>query len=698
MSSATIAAPARSPILTLLSRLALAIARRRSYGDAHPMVGQAAEALAEALIEHIEAHSSFAIAVAHRDLLVNGEVMPASNAVVRDIGTRLHLLGIGAVRFQRGLTVGAIGSLVELLARRPVDVSDSLPIPDMQGIVVGRMDYQQLSLADHASVQEEGQRLWHTLAERLLQQLASGNGAPGEVPATSTTVDAAPDPFSVLLKRAASSPAAAADAFVALSDLADRAAMAPRGVRDLVGEKLQELFAGLDDATLVATLQAAPGGARARFTATVVDMLPSGAMIRWLAVTAEANGRELSPHLLRLMTKLSTHQATRSPHANDQSLRETMLALVQGWELKEANPEEHHALLDTLADWSAQERVATGRLETIELDPISHEAIRLVQMACELDFLSDDAMQGVRYLADHGFTARLLEWAEQGTSEAMRLRLREMAITPQAMNDTLLATPFDAQAARHLLEAIPDSSAAILIGPLEACESRAGRRLIFDRLHRAGAVIELALRARLQQPMPWFLARNLLGLLRDIAAASDDATKAARSASGGSPTGPLLLFQSHEHHQVRREAVRLLAQYPSTRAAALRRALDDANDDVRLTAVDTILALRTVELPREVCERLLAVVNTESCEAVVREKSLRAAAMTMTSAARDDVRVCLLSHCTKRGLLTGLKLAPVTPLARTALQLLATHFATHADVTPVLARARRDGVLKDHPV
>jgi hypothetical protein len=460
--------------------------------------------------------------------------------------------------------------------------------------------------------------------------------------------------------------------------------MTPRTVRDTVGEQLNALFATLDDAALVATLRAGPSPARLRFSGTMVDVLPGGSMLRWLSVSAQANGRELSPHMLRIITKMTANQEVRSAVAGDQSLRETVMELVQGWEVTEPNPEDHHQLLDMLAECSAHEGTPQHSDGLVQLDPISHEAIRLVQMACELDHLAEDAVQAVRHLADRGFTAQLLEWAEQAPSEETRMRLRELSITPHAVSDTLLATPFDAVAAKPLLDAIPDSTAALLIDPLEHCQSRTGRRLILNRLHEAGRAIEPALRERLTHPMPWYLARNLLGLLRDIAASADDVMTPANA-----PPGALLLLQSHEHAQVRREAVRVLAQYPATRVASLRRALDDVNGDVRMTAIDVILTMRDVEWPRELVTRLVALAENETLEMSVRDKALRAAAQST----HPEVRTWLAAQCTRRGLLKGVRLAPITPLVRSALQQLATRFADHADVAPVLALARRDGVL-----
>lgn len=675
-----------SPVLTLLSRLALAIARRRSYGDVHPMVRKADEALAETLLHHIESQSSFAIAVANRDLLVNGDIMPASSVVVRDIATRLHLLGIGAVRFQRGITLSSLSALVGLLAQRPNDSNQLVAFPDLPGIAVARLDYEQLGLADEATLRAEGELLWHALAARAQEQLLSAYGG-AEQGATAIT-DTPQRTLGELLAQAAHDPRAAEAAFAVLSDLAERVSMTPRTVRDTVGAELDTLFATLDDAALVATIRTAPPAARLRFSGTMVDALPGAAMLRWLSVSAQANGRELSPHILRIITKMTAHQGARSSESADQSLRETVLELVQGWEVSEPNPEDHHLLLDTLADWTARDGGQRDETETVHLDPISHEAIRLVQMAIEIDCLSGDAVQAVRHLADHGFTAQLLEWAALASSEGTRAELRSLSITPRAVSDTLLATPFDAAASKQLLDALPDASVPLLLDPLEHCQARAGRRLILNRLHEAGSAVELAVRERLTQPMPWYLARNLLGVLRDIAATPRDP-----DAPVTAPAGPLLLLQSHGHAQVRREALKVLALYSGTRIAALRRALDDTHVEVRLAAIDVMLTMRDVEFPRELLTRLLTLADDASLELSVREKAVRAAA----SSTHAEVRSWLVARCTRRGLIKSIKLAPLTPLVRTALHALATRFADHAEVVPILALARKEGLL-DTPV
>ena len=657
------------------------------------MVVQADEALSELLVRHIEAHASLTLAVANRDLLVNGEVMPGNTAVVRDLAARMHVMGMGAISVQRGLTLGAVSALVALLARRQTEVDDTAPFPDLQGIVIGRIDYEQLGLADEATLRAEGEQLWQALATRALEGLRPESAAPaagpaGAVPSGGHGPLAASAASGLTLADAlaiaATDPKAARAAFTALSDLTHRIATAPRTLRDTVGAQLDALFADVDDEALCALLASAADDAVTRFLAVLVDILPAPAVVRWLKLSAQASGRELSPHMMRIITKMTAHRPDRSRDAADHTVRETVLELIQGWEVIEPNPQEHHQLLDTLAHWSAHDLHLESDGQTVQLDPISHEAVRLVQMACEIDVVSHDTVPAVRHLADHGFGPQVLAWAEVAASQATRDRLRGLTVTPQAIASTLLGTPFDAAEAKQLLEGMPNESASLLIDPLERCESRTGRRLIFDRLQRAGPAIVPMLHHRLTQPAPWYLVRNLLGLLRDV---SGDLAPEALGTEA--PPGPLLLFQSHDQPSVRREAVRVLALYPDVRPAALRRALDDANAEVRLAAIEVLLALGEAIPQREIVSRLLAIADQEPVDLATREKAVRAAARSRHAEVRD----WLVEHTTRRGLLKSRRLAPVTPLVRTALQQLALHFGEHGEVAPILVLARRAGVL-----
>jgi len=672
--SAPVAAPSAAPILSVLTRLALAIARRRAYGDVHPMVEQADAQLAEALARHVASEGALSLAVAHRELLVDGQAAQFG-AVSQDLAARLHQMNLGAVRFTPGVTREAITTFVRLVARRAADVRPDEPLPDLPGVVLGRLDFDHLGLADDETIEAETSKLWRSLADRVFAAVHA-DGTDSDLKESPATIGAA-------LSQAAENADSARAAFEALKGMAEQVAMAPRRVRDEIGERLQSLLSVTEQSAIVAALQAGGTVPRERLVSNVVDVLPAAAVVRWLNSAAAASGRDLSPHLLRLLTKMSVHFRGRRPEAVAEAVRETARDLVEGWDLKEPNPEEHAALLETLAGWSARAGDAVAATGDSFPDPRAQEASRLVQMAIELDMVSEDAMLAVRRLADEGHATTVLSWIERGASAETAALLRDHTFTPTAILQVLLADPLDVAAVRQILEATPPESSGVLLEALERSESRTGRRLIYDRLRAMPASVVPAVCEHLSRPIPWYFARNLLALLRDLLAA--EPSVAARLA-----VGPLFLFQRHEHVAVRREAVRVLAQMPVTRTSALRRALDDEGAEVRLAAIDAAFASRAETWPADMAQRLLAIAGDESVDLALREKAVRAVSGTVTT----EVRAWLLAHVSRKSTLLGaLKLAPVTPTVRAALHVLATHHGDAPDVAPVIALARKAGAL-----
>ncbi|AMW06028.1 hypothetical protein [Gemmatimonas phototrophica] len=678
MSTSVAASPdATTLVQSLLSRLAIAIARRRAYADAHPMAVQADQALTDALTQYLTGEPTLALAVANRELLVNGTLLQAGGNVVRELASRLHSMGIGTVRLQRGVTLEAVSHLVRLLSRRLNDPSLQEPLPVIAGIALGRIDYEQLGLADEEAIRVEITQLWRALAERMLDTAANPGANPSDTPDSASA-----STLATALSAASTSDTSAQRAFDALSTLADGVSMAPRAVRDTIGERLQELLSATDQGAIVATLRVAGRADRSRLVRNVVNVLPAAAVVRWLHSAAGATGQDLSPHLLRLLSKMSVHFRGRRPEAVDDALRETAAELVGGWDMQHANPAEHAALLDTLAEWSARDG-KPAKDAAVQFDSASQEAARLVQMACEMDLVSEDAALAVKRLADTGHSSTVLAWADRAQSEPTRRQLRDLTLTPSAISRTLLANPLDSAAAKQLLDATHEDVAPVLIDALEQCDTRAGRRLIFDRMRTMDSSIIDAVLQRLAAPMPWFLARNLLSLLRDLLVATPEA-------SARLMVGPLLLFQRHEHVAVRREAIRLLASVPSVRASALRRALDDSTAEVQHAAVDVAYVQRKDELPTDVALRLLTLADQENLPLELRDKAVRAVAGTRQA----EVRSWLIAHTTRRARLTGsTKLATLTDTVRAALHVLSTTFAADPEAAPVLTLARKAGAL-----
>jgi hypothetical protein len=180
-----------------------------------------------------------------------------------------------------------------------------------------------------------------------------------------------------------------------------------------------------------------------------------------------------------------------------------------------------------------------------------------------------------------GLARELVTCLEQAPESDGTRALRARLLSPTGLNAALRSEPFDAEAARRLLAATSSVLGPALLDALEAVTLRKARRLIYDRLRSEGAALLPIVYRRLGGTPPWYFARNLLALRRDIGDQAD-----------GAPTGldqeaTLQLITadpSHAREQVRLEALRVLVQMPGCRA------LRDDSLRVVSPAIDTLLA------------------------------------------------------------------------------------------------------------
>lgn len=726
----------RAWVRPVLVRMGVALTRRRSYGSTHPMVVQAELALDAALQQGLAAGATLALGVAHRQLLVDGEPLEDGGLIAEDLAERLHRRGVGALTIQRGVTLEGVQTLLGWLAQR--DDAD-LPLPRIPAVTVGRVAYDRLALTDEAAIQAEIEDVWRALASAALEEAdelrtaqgAAGHGAEGGHGGTGGdgdgTVATSEPPESVAdaIRARAGQRGYVERLGGVLGSLATRVAKAPPGVRDVIGGWLQQVIARLDASTIV-TIVTSAGDQRAQraLVGSVVDVLPLSAVVEWLDVASRANRQELSHHLLRLLSKLATHAGRPAGRGwSPDAFRTAARDLVVDWELGDPNPGEHAALLDHIARLNfptvplAPTHGDSGEWRAMteaELTGNVGEAMRLVQMACELGVAGADALACVDTLMAAGRSRELLACLTHAAASEGARQLRARVLSPSGLNAALKCEPFDAEAARQLLAATDSALAPALLEALEAATSRTARRLIYDRLRSEGSVLLPLLHQQLAANPPWYFARNLLALWRDIATPTDGAANASpapESALGAGHADALRTiagYQGHVQEQVRLEALRVLALEPLACDAAISRALRDESARVVSTAIDAIItrlgaAPQTTlsrEVARDVAFRLMALVDDPQSEESTRARAVRALATTPVPTVRGWL-LQLVSHRSR--LLGRIRLAPSRPTTEAALDLLAEQYAQEDDVQRVLslagrasasARRRRAGVSR----
>lgn len=684
-------------LITFLTRLHVALNRRRTYGATHPMVVSTEVQALAALDVVLVTRSTLTIGVAKHELLLNGQALGGTANISRELGARLHRRGVGALTFHAGVDLERLQALQAWLALDPTRDAETdaaaLEPPTINGIIIGKLAYDALMMGDADRAADASlTALWQALAQIATdgtgRQYGFGTNRSSDAVAASGDDETA---FNVLLREEAhvtdiaeslqalvSQPEFARRTAVALMNLAAQGAQAPPELRARIGERLHAVISRLGDSSFAPIIRGL--GQRAEqqeFMLQVVDVLPVLAVSNWLQVAARASEQELSHHLLRLMTKLSQHAVNKREGLTDATFRNAAKELVEGWVLSDPNPDEHVRLLDRIA------LVHEGTVTSLGRNPAHDEyglteAARVVQMSLEIDVVGDDAFAAATAVVASGNLPQLLEWLHEAGPTASSRALRAQLIAPDAVRRLLQENPVDAAAARALLQTIDISMADTLLEALAAAESRDARDLILERLRTFGEPLRAGLITRLNGAS-WFFARNLLGLLRDLIVGQ----------KGNSDVGSMLRFLDHENPMVRVEAVRMLLDVDAVRDAVIRRGLQDADERVVTVVLDFVE--RLLQTPHEGRQRSLSIgatghlvkfVDQGQHNVSLRIAAIRAAAMSGAPSVRDWLlsRVVTRSTFLRRQVLSKPSL-----LNATALNALQRHYASDPAAAHVLA-------------
>lgn len=694
-------------IQQLLMRFAGTLNRRRAYAPTHPMVLAAEEQLLEQTQAALAGRSTLSIGVAHHELLIDGEPHDTKSGYARELATRLHRRGVGAITFESGLTLEQLRAALGWLAMEPDGSADAAPVQN--GVHITRIAYDHLVLDDAIRDAESAvASLWRTLAELAefgVDAARGGASASRERSAESTASPADRQPSTVgadgisrfadagspdgsgydtdailaMLRTSLQNPAVARRTAVALLELTNHGVTAIAEGRELIGRQLLSMLDRLGTSAFGPIVRSLTDRAmRQRFVTQVVDVLPIDAAVTWLNAAASASQQNLSHQMLRIMTKLSTLATDRGDAATESTFREAAHDLVNNWELADPNPSMHVELLDRIANFER----AHGARFNADIATVSSivESARVVQMALEMDFGGEDTVAAAEALIAEGAGRQLMQWIADAGNTATATWLRQVATSDRAVRQLLLTEPVDRLEARALLEVLDASSADTLLDVLAESGTRGTRLIVRQRLSELGEAITGRLLARLEAA-PWYLVRNILTLLHDAAVQRGGAADAGET---------IVQLIEHPQVQVRVEALRLLLlSDASARDSAIRRALRDDNERMVVVALQALAdASETgARLPTHIVTQLMALVDDGAQSEPIRARAVR----TMAYARTDAVRDWLLSHVVRRTkVLRRLILIEPTPVTVSALQVLLRNHPDDPAVVRVQALARRD--------
>jgi hypothetical protein len=650
----TEAGPLSPDVAALLTELAAALNRRGMYPPGHPALARAARSVAEKARPPLEARGELLLAVARDRILHGGDASDRSHPMLRDLADRLHRRRIGGLRLERGFDEEEASALLDALAREPEPEGAGPGLWKSRACELLPTRYDRLTLAAEPG---GGGSLWGDLARSALE---GGDGAEASAGELARAINGRrnDDPYDGAV-------AARLTGLLKRTDAQASPELAPA---------IAELLRGLDPDRLRRLLQLA--GDRSEASAVLrgaLKTLPADAV---LALLKAARGPEqsVSDSLMRILAKLSAH----APHdalvddparSADAALREQVGELVTGWRLDDPNPDEYTQALQALAS----HRAGRPSVPTGENRP---EPERVVRMALELGATGPILSRALEHLCARDPLELVRSLSEAPQVGGPNLALEEgwrVVLSPAALARVLDDAGPGNAAVESLLAKAGAGAVEPLLDRLAGSEERAERRWLLDRLAALGPAVGPRALERLPGA-PWYVARNLLYLLR-------------RTGTGGDLAPDS--YMSHADARVRVEAVRLFALGPA-RERAIAHALRDEDSAI----VSAGLALAAEECPPAAVPLLARLAADAALPDDVRAQAVRLTAEYPTEGGLEALSRLALKGRTL--FLRRPKFADPSPLSLAALAALLRGWPDADSVTEIrsAARSARHGAIR----
>ena len=673
-------------------QFSVALNKSRAYPAGHPVLAAAIDVLIQNLNVLFQRRAMLTIGVSRGQLFVDGIGSDDDHPVLKELSTRLHRHQLAAIQLRPGLKGGEFAELLQALAAETWRQGKPLGLEPLDALL-GRwpnvslepLPLDQLELGDGPGSPSERQaeKLWQGLAQAALLTAHESAGASESGPVggeSGTGGEAAPfkgpvatgSEVAKAIKRRKRDRAYNRQVLDWVMKVNDKMGDVVPG--STVHDAMGELFSGLNKTELknLINMGSQPEerteilkrGARNLPVKTVLDLVDAAASL---------NEKTMSVSLLRLLGKLADHTDTaRGPIVvgAEEVLRDSVRQLVGEWDENDPSAHSHRELLELLSRRGVAGRGgASGKSEA--------GSLRVLQMSLELGVNTPESRSALAEVRQELGLAGLLDLVERGTFASLEVNgLWQTICDTSYLGERLLDESQDVLQVERVLTQMGTAGLDPLLEALEHAESATRRRWLLRRLEQYGALLGPRIAARLPGK-PWFVQRNLLGLLATLSELPESFHPDE--------------YISHEDGRVRREAYKLLFANPEWRPAAIVRAAGDAD----MSIVRLALSAALEQFPQDLPPRLLDHLSQRYKDQDIRLLAIRLLGKRPTTGGRE----WLLSRVAQRrgwGPFRRLRMEPKTPEMLGALVVLAQQFGQHPEVQAVLrlAEGGRDAEIR----
>lgn len=650
-----------------LIELSIALHRHAMYPDGHPSLMPAAIGVVNRLGGLLADRANLSLGVARKQLVIEGVATDPKHPVLQELAGRLHRHHIGAIRFEQGTQVEEVTGFLRTLAieadltDEPLGLGPPERLQAWPHIRAYPLTYGQLELVGEGEGEEGGgggsagaARLWIGLARAALQAPAEAEVETSEPTAVAEAINK-------------HERAEAYDQVIVgyLLQIADQLKVEGGAGSAALRQRISTLINKLDPVTLERLVEMSGDFAqRRKFVGDASRVFAVDAVVDVVKAAATASGQTISHSMLRLLSKLAAHadrgREPARPRA-DGELREQVQRLVSGWTLEDPNPDAYTLTLQAMSRAAPLER-EVGEAKSAEAD-------RLILMSLEIGAYGEPVARSVEAMIESGRIVEVLELLEDAAPSDAREAIWDQLSTPHALRAELTRTGAAIEPLEPLVLRLGPPAVDVLLDVMEESESRSVRRGTLDMVARFGERAGQRAAERLRTAgRPWYVRRNLLSLLAEVAYWPDDID-----------AGP---FLADEDPRVRREAYRVLFQIPREHDRAVSTALNDT--DTRNLRQG--LAAAREQLPQPAVPLLLRRISDEALPSDLRVGAIRVLEQTRSPLARDAL---LRLVVTGKSILGRTKLAAGSPEVVAAVRVLARRWGSDPAAKPALEAAAR---------
>ncbi|MEP6688828.1 MAG: hypothetical protein ABJC36_10810 [Gemmatimonadales bacterium] len=645
-----------------LVEFSIVLHKRAMYPLGHPHLQESTERFVNRLESLLAPRDAVALGVARHQLIIAGVATDPRNALLSDLARRLHRHRIATLRFERDISLREIDDLLAALAADPQGDDGPFGLRPGVGSTWTHLKVQPPELnrlflqddEDEEAAETPGGALWLGLAHLALSSDGSPTATADDPLLVARAIDAQPDQV-------------AYDRIVLdyLGQISDEMSGRQGAWEPRVRERVSRLVTSLKPETLRRVLEAGADNAeRRRFALTASEVLAVDAVIEVVEAAAATTGQTISHQLLRLLHKFAHHAEQGPPRGRAEAesmLRTNVAQLLTDWNLEDPNPGEYTAVLDGMV------RHAPAGPGLTENDGLDCEPTIVLQIALETDSGGPRVYSALESLVAARRIPEIVAVlsAAPATSSATADALWRHVATPARLRLELSAPQLDFSTIEGLASHLGTLAVDPLLDLLEQATDRSTRARALRLLVSIGAPAAPVAAARLKHA-PWFVQRNLLALLRML-----KVWPAGFSA---------VTYARHPELRLRREAYKLLLEFPEHRASAIMHGIDDESPEI----VTLVLRAAVDACPPEALRTLERFLADWRRPAELRAIAVRALGRNSGPQAMSR----LLDLAGTRRHFFGWRIETKSPVVLAAVSVLAKHWGSHPQVIGLLKEAR----------